>query len=122
MLKFPMVLWAFQRYFSSKGILVNFKALWRYFDHFKGFRGVLVILEFPCVILLILGIYRVFWSFWEILYVCCSFLKGILVILEALGMHIVKWMKVENITFIFFWQKIIYAHHNCIFLVNRRYF
>jgi len=73
-----------------------------YFAHFGHLQSILVILE--------------------ILYVCCSFLKGILVILEALGMHIVKWMKVENITFIFFWQKIIYAHHNCIFLVNRRYF
>ena len=52
MLKFPMVFWAFQRYFSSRGILVNLKALWRYFDHFKGFMGILVILEFPCGILL----------------------------------------------------------------------
>ena len=32
-------------------------------------------------------------------------LKGILVILEALGMHIGKLMNVENITFIFFGKK-----------------
>ena len=94
MLKFPMVFWAFQRYFSSRGILVNLKALWRYFDHFKGFMGILVILEFPCGILLTLGIYRVFWLFW------------------------MRWKTL----LLFFWQKIIYAHHNCIFLVNRRYF
>ena len=48
-------------------------------------------------------------------------LQSILVILEALGMHIVKWMRWKTLL-LFFWQKIIYAHHNCIFLVNRRYF
>jgi len=63
MLKSPMVFWAFQGYFWFKGYLVLMKALWRYFDHFKSRRGILVILEFSCSILLILDIYGVFCSF-----------------------------------------------------------
>ena len=58
MLKFPMVFWAFQGYFWFKGYLVILKVFWRYFDHFKIFRGILVIWSFHVV-------FCTFWAFTE---------------------------------------------------------